>query len=85
MDGPKQRASALGRELAELWSANPLDVPRLEALESRFIDTLVEGTQVMREALTQAHEILDPAQRRKVTDWLQRHHRRHPCSCAAHC
>jgi Spy/CpxP family protein refolding chaperone len=86
LTGPKERIRSLRQQVIDAWSAPTLDAGRLEALEAQLFEAIGEGSQVMRDVLLRTHQVLDPSQRQKVSQWLLRHHRFcHGCHHACHC
>jgi Spy/CpxP family protein refolding chaperone len=85
----KNRARSLRHDLADIVAAPAVDVPRLEALESQLFEAMGEGTQVLRDILVRAHDILNPTQRQQLAEWMRRanhHHHHHHChSSTCHC
>jgi Spy/CpxP family protein refolding chaperone len=79
----RERARVLRRELADVLVAPEADTKRLETLEAHLFEVVAEGSQVLRDAVTQTHQILDPGQRQQLAEWLREGH--HCRGHFAHC
>lgn len=77
LSGPKERIRSLRQQVMDAWSAPTLDAGRMEALEAQLFEAIGEASQVMRDVFSRTHQILDPNQRQKVSQWIARHHRSH--------
>jgi len=85
MQNVRQRAAGLHGELADILAAPAVDGQQLEALEAKLFETLGDGAQVLREAVSRVHATLEPKQREQLAEWLRRGGHRHHRHCCAVC
>lgn len=64
-------------EALALFEADRVDAGQLEALRARHEAEHRRVADAVQQALAEAHDVLTPAQRKVVTDWIRAHHRRH--------
>lgn len=79
------RAKDLRAQFAAAWTEEPLDRSKLERLEASLFEATGEFTQILRDAVSQLHPILNAEQRAKVSLWLTRRHGCHAHQCHAGC
>ena len=64
-------------EALALFEADQVDAGQLDALRARHETDHRRVADAIHQALAEAHDVLDPAQRKVVTDWIRAHHRLH--------
>lgn len=80
----RNKVDGLRSELADAVTSEPLDNGRLERLEAGLFEATGEFSQILRETVTQLHQVLDAEQRAKLGKWLVSHHHCHGHRCHGH-
>jgi Spy/CpxP family protein refolding chaperone len=81
----RERAEALRRELAELLVLPDADTKQVETLEAHLFEVVAEGSQVLRDVVTQTRQILDVRQRQQLATWLRKAPSHHCHAAHCHC
>lgn len=73
------RASRQGHveEALALFESDQPDPARVEALHREGEAARAKVREAIHQAFVEAHDVLTPAQRKVVADWIRSHHRRH--------
>lgn len=64
-------------EALALFEADRVEAVQLDALRARHEAEHRRVADAVQQAVAEAHDVLDPAQRKIVTDWIRAHHRRY--------
>jgi Spy/CpxP family protein refolding chaperone len=80
-----ERADGLRQEIADLLAAPEVDAKQVETLEAHLFEVVAEGSQILRDGLTQVRQILDVKQRQQLAEWVRKSHDCHGRRLHCHC
>jgi Spy/CpxP family protein refolding chaperone len=72
----RRERTGRAEELLSLFEADQVDPATLTALRARIEDEHRRIGDTITQALTEVHDVLDPAQRKALADYLRERHRR---------
>jgi Spy/CpxP family protein refolding chaperone len=64
-------------EALALFEAEPADPARIQAFRERAAENHERVREAISQAIMEAHDVLTPAQRKAVADYVRSHHGRH--------